>query len=749
MIRTVSFAMVCVLACTLEPAFAQVPPAEVRQATARRAPATPVIDGVLDDAAWQAAVPITDFIQAEPVQGDPASERTEVRILFDDQTIYVGVMNFDSDPSGIVTTDSRRDSNLQGQDSFQLIFDTYHDRQNGFIFGTNSVGIQYDAQVRNEGQTLRGGPPGGLGGGNAGGSGGGINTNWDGAWEVRTRVTDQGWSAEFAIPLGTLRYGPPPQVWGVNFSRSVERKREDVYWSPVSRIYNLARLSSAGELRDLEVPAPRDFKVMPYAIGSANRNFTPGAETDLDGDFGVDAKIGVTSSLTLDLTYNTDFAQVEVDEQQINLTRFNLNFPEKRPFFLENRGLFAVGRPGEVDLFFSRAIGISPDLDFVPILGGARLSGTTRGLNIGLLNMQTDQVGCEEPDEDCLAGNNFTAARVSRDYANRTSIGAIFVNRIATGEAAGDDNWNRTWGVDGRLGIGDGLTFSAFGARTETPGATEGEHAYSGAFEYRTQVFETSLGYTEVADDFNPEVGFLEREDGYRQVNSTLRRRVRTAGLAAVGIREWEPHASYEAYWGFDGFLETATLHLDSRLDFENNYSISSTALNVQFEGLREPFEVYPGVVVPAGSYTSPFFLVNAATDRRQWLSGGMSANIGGFLSGSQVSIAPSITIREGARLTASLRWTRNDIDLPEGDFVTNLASARVTYNFATAANVSALVQYNDRSERWSTNLRFYFQRTAATGLYIVYNDTEGFDGVGPVNRAFIVKYTHLWDVLQ
>jgi hypothetical protein len=727
---------------------AAAPASSVRQARAFRAAEAPTIDGSLDERVWQDATPIDGFVQAEPAQGAPATERTEVKVLFDNQTIYIGVMNYDSDPSGIVTTDSRRDSNLQGQDSFQMIFDTYHDRQNGFIFGTNSVGIQYDAQVRNEGQTLRGGPPGGLGGGNAGGSGGGINTNWDGAWEVRTRVTEQGWSAEFAIPLGTLRYGPPPQVWGLNFARSIERKREDLYWSPVSRIYNIARLSSAGELRDLEVPAPRDFKLMPYVTSSANRNFLTGTETDVDGDWGIDGKIGVTSSLTLDLTYNTDFAQVEVDEQQINLTRFNLNFPEKRPFFLENRGLFAVGRPGEVDLFFSRAIGIS-DGDFVPIVGGARLSGTHGGLNIGLLNMQTDKVGCSDPGDDCLAGSNFTAARVSRDYSNRSSLGAIFVGRLGTGDAAGDDNWNRTWGLDGRLGIGEELTLSAFAARTETPGATRGEHSYSGNVEYRSQVFETSLGFTEVAEDFNPEVGFLERDDAYRQVTTTIRYRMRNEGLAGRGIREWEPHASYEAYWGFDGFLETATLHVDSRLDFESNYSIQSTALNVQFEGLRERFEVYPGVIVPAGSYTSPYFLVNASTDRRQWLSGGMNANIGGFLSGSQVSLAPNITIRDGARLNATFRWTRNDIDLPQGEFATNLITSRVTYNFTTTLNASTLVQYNDRTDRWSTNVRFQWLRTAATGLYVVYNDTEGLNGLGPINRAFIVKYTHLWDAFQ
>lgn len=721
--------------------------ASPRSAAAIPVSEPPLIDGVLDERVWQQAAPIADFTQTEPTEGMPATERTEVRILYDSQAIYVGVTLFDSETSRLVTTDSRRDSALSGQDSFQLILDTYHDQQNGFIFGTTPLGLQYDAQVRNEGETIRGGPPSGAGGGgNTGGAGAGVNVNWDGAWDVKTRVTDLAWTAEFKIPLRTLRYGPAPQTWGVNFSRNIERKRESVYWSPISRIYSLTRLSSAGELSGLNVAAPRDFKLMPYVSGSESRNFGDPNERKYqgDGDFGVDAKIGVTSSTTLDLTYNTDFAQVEVDEQQINLTRFNLLFPEKRPFFLENRGLFAVGRPGEIDLFFSRRIGVSDDGTgtLLPILGGARFTGKARGVNIGFLNMQTEEVGE-------LAANNFSAARVSKDLSNRSSIGAIAVNRLGTGDKAGDDNWNRTFGVDGRVGIHEAITVSGFAARTQTPGATESEHAFSTAFDFRTRKYETQLSYAEVGEDFDPQVGFLERLDGYRQVGTALRRHVRTPFLSKLGVREWEPHASYESYWGFDGLQETATLHVDSRLDFENGYTIGSTALNVQYEGLREPFEVYPGVFVPAGEYRSPYLLAMGNTDRRKWLSASMSANIGGFLSGQQVSLAPQINIRQEGRLTSSLRWARNDIDLPQGNFVTNLVTARLTYNFSTLINASTLIQYNDRTNRWSTNLRFNWLRTGANGFYVVYNDTERFNGLGPVNRTFIIKYSHLFDVLQ
>jgi hypothetical protein len=712
-----------------------------KRLSAQRTKVAPVIDGNLDEAVWNSAVPVTDFVQAEPAEGLPASEKTEVRLLYDDKMIYVGVICYDADPSRIVTTDSRRDSGLDAMDSFRMIFDTYHDRQNGFIFGTNVTGIEYDAQVRNEGESLRTGPPGGLGGGNAGGSGAGVNVNWDASWEVKTQVTDIGWIAEFAIPLRTLRYGPPPQVWGVNFARNIQHKREQVYWSPISRIYTLSRLSSAGELRDMSVPAPRDLKLMPYTSGSFNRNFAAGTDTVRDGEWGIDGKLGVTSSMTLDLTYNTDFAQVEVDEQQINLTRFNLLFPEKRPFFLENRGLFAVGKSGEVDLFFSRRIGIADSGAFVPIQGGARLTGNANGVNVGLLNMQTDRV-------DDIPANNFSAVRVSKDLRNRSSVGAIFVNRTATGDNAGVDNWNRSYGFDGRLGIGEGLTFSGFAARTQTPGLNGRQHSYSSAFEYRRRAFNTSLSYTEVGEDFNPEVGFLERPDGYRQATAGYHQNVRTSGLTSRGVREWRPHVSYEGFWGFDGFLETATLHLDNAWDFENGYTISP-ALNVQYEGLREPFEVYPGVVVPAGSYRSPIAFGMVNTDRRKWISASMNWQVGGFLSGDQASFAPTLTLRHGGRFTSALRWTRNDIDLPQGSFVTNLGSLRLTYNITTLINAQTLIQYNDRTRRWSTNLRFNWQRTAATGLYVVYNDTEAFNGLGPVSRAFIVKYSHMFDILR
>ena len=410
----------------------------------------PTIDGFIDDAVWARAEPFTGFVQQAPIVGNPATERTEIRILYDESAIFIGAILYDSEPDEILVTDSRRDSGLGGMDSFQIIFDTYHDRQNGFVFGTNPAGIEFDGQVTNEGGGMRGG---GRATSNVG-SGAGFNRNWDASWTVRTRVTDVGWTAEFEIPLSSLRYGTKPQVWGVNFQRNISRSREQLFWAPIGQVYNLYRLSQAGELHGLELEEPRNLKVTPYAVGSASRTYTNPVETeaDLDGAFGLDVKYGVTPSLTLDLTYNTDFAQVEVDEQVVNLTRFNVRFPEKRPFFLENAGLFAAGKPG-VDLFFSRRIGVDASTRAaVPILGGARMSGRAGQFNLAFLTMQTDRLLATESLVDPRAVltpyNNYSMVRVSRELPNRSSLGAIVVNRDAMGSGSASDDWNRTFGLD-------------------------------------------------------------------------------------------------------------------------------------------------------------------------------------------------------------------------------------------------------------------------------------------------------------
>jgi hypothetical protein len=687
--------------------------------SASRVTDAPAIDGALDERVWQDAAPLTGFVQAEPFEGQAASEHTEVRILYDDEAIYVGVVLHDRDPSLIVTTDTRRDANLEEMDSFQMIFDTFRDRQNGFVFGTNAAGVQYDAQVRDQDD----------------------EQSWDGSWDVRTSTNPTNWVAEFRIPLRTLRYGPAPQTWGVNFFRNIQRTRERVYWSALPREHTLERLSSAGELRGLELKTPRNFKLLPYVLGSANRDFTPGATIERDGDFGFDSKFGITPSLNLDVTYNTDFAQVEVDTEQINLTRFNLRFPEKRPFFLENSGLFTVGKEEEVDLFFSRRIGLDEEGNLVPIKAGARLSGKVGGVNVGVLNMQTDDVGVQ-------AENNFSVLRVSRELRNRSGVGAMLVNRSATGDLSQSDDWNRTYGLDARLGVGEHFTMAAFGARTETPGLTGRDFAYNVDSEYDDGKHRAGFEYGRTGEAFNPEVGFLEKEGGYQRMFFRYHETMRQQWVRDWGFREWQPHVQYTRYEYLDGGLNAAELHLDNHWDWENGNRID-TALQGSWEGFREPFEIYPGVVVPVGEHGGFRLRMNAFTDRRKWISSQLRWDVGTFLTGTQNSPSLNLLIRRGGRFTVDTNWTYRSISLPQGDFHTNLGNMRVTYNFTPSVFIQSLLQYNDRTDRWSTNLRFHLLETAGTGLFVVYNNTESLEGLGPVNRAFIVKYVRQFDLLR
>ena len=705
---------------------------------------TPRLDGVLDDAVWKKAAVVEEFVQQEPREGAPASERTEVRVMYDSRSLLIGVHAFDDDPSALVATEMRRDADrLLDEDSFALILDTFNDSRNGYMFVTTPLGAKLEQQISEEGE----------GNNRAGLVNSNVNRNWDGVWEVATRITDDGWTAEIAIPLTTIRFADASeQSWGVNFMRNIRRKNEQVFWAPIPKAYTLTRVSMAGALVGLQsLSHGMDLKLKPYVV-SGVRDSRPTADAQtVRGlrEFGADAKYGVTGGLNLDLTYNTDFAQVEADQQQINLTRFNLVFPEKRPFFLENAGLFSVGNGSDVSLFYSRRIGISDDGGLVPITGGARLSGKAAGVNVGFLNMQTQSM-VDANGVLTTPANNWTAARVTRELPNRSYIGGVFTNRSATGRGTGPNDWGRTYGIDGKWGITPNLTFGGFAAATETPGITgRRQHAFESTLNYNASLRRDYIGYTEVADGFNPEAGFLQRAGGYRGLSAGWHEQWRWKSLRDKGFRELSPHMTFVRYWNYDdGGLLTSTLHIDNHLDWENGYYFSP-AVNIDWDGLDEPFEIYPGVIVPAGRYTEPHTAWRFNTDAKKSLWFSTQWQYGGFLSGRQNSMAPALNFRQGANLVTALTWTRNDINLPQGAFVTNLGNLRMTYNFSTTQFVQALVQYNDRTNRWSTNLRFNWIDSAGTGLFLVYNDTESMNGLGALNRAFIVKFSRQVDILR
>jgi len=721
---------------------------------AERSGEAPILDGdVLNDAAWADAMPVSGFLQSTPNEGEPATERTEVRVIFTEDTVYFGVVCYDRDPASIIVSDSRRDSSMNDADSFQMVLDTFNDQQNGFVFGTTPAGQEYDGQVVNEGEGRGGFRTGGAGGFSRG-SGGGFNLNWDGAWQVRTAISDIGWSIEFAIPFRTIRYGDQvDQEWGVNFQRTIRRRNEAAFWAPLPRQYNLYRVSMAGLLEGVEAPVglSRNLQFTPYVIGELVKRDADTRDTTLAvGDWGGDVKYSVTSGLTLDATYNTDFAQVEVDDQQINLDRFNLLFPEKRPFFLENAGLFAVNNAGpasgrnmgQTELFFSRRIGISDSGTQIPILAGARMSGKmTNNTTVGLLNMQTEAV------DGLATANNFTVARLRRELPNRSNFGGIFVNRQGTGGLVRPDDYNRSYAVDGRWGIGQNGTVQGFVGRTQTPGLTGRDHALNFSGQYDSEMWRVISGYQENGEDFNPEVGFLRRRNGFRKFDFGLNNTSRPNGF--LGFQELRPHMSFTRFWNFDGVMETTYLHNHFDGEFTDSSS-GGVSYDVRQERVFEAFNI-SGIQVLPGRYDFNETQWSFRYNRSAPVSYSMSVAHGGFFGGKIITVRPSIRARYSETFNMSLSYSRNDIDLPLGSTITNLTSIRAAYNISPRVFIQSLVQHNDSADLWSVNFRFGWLQDANTGLFLVYSETEGIGDIIPngAGRSLILKYSYLFDVLE
>lgn len=695
-------------------------------------PEKPSLDGlVVGDSAWEGVIPATGFTQIQPNEGLDATQSTEVYIGYTNTALYIGVVAYDDDPSTIIVADSRRDSSLDDIDSFQIIIDGLLDRQNGYLFGTSPTGVQYDAQVIKEGSA------GGFGSG-----GGAFNLNWDGSWNVEARVTDTGWGAEFEIPFTTLRYGnSDEQKWGINFQRNIRSNNEIVFWAPLNRQRDINRVSEAGTLQGIRPPDSRNFQITPFVLVSREKGGNiVGSENDQE--FGFDIKYSLTPSLTLDATYNTDFAQVEVDDDVVNLDRFSIFLPEKRPFFLENADQFSVGTAEQVELFSSRRIGINDGAE-VPIEGGVRLSGTIgTGTNLGFLYMSDEGV------PGVAAQNDYVVARVNQELPNRSSIGAIFVSRDGDGSINGSpsDDQNQTYAIDGALGVGENMLLQGYFAKTDTPGLSGDDLAFSTRMAYSSSEWSARLAYTEVQEDFNPEVGFLRRDD-YRRGEGLIMRRFRPEGA----LLEVRPHILISNYWDLNGFLETGFQHYDVHWEFKNGYQID-TGMNYLKDGLKDPFEIIDDVFVPAGIYSGNEAQFRGNTNRGAPLSFDFLLKVGKRFGGDRVVFEPSVDYRIGENFSTELAYVYNQFDLPiaGGDFDVSLTRLRLSYSFTPQMLLQALIQYNDQEETLSTNVRFSLLRTANSGLFVVYNEfDEQYPGAPPAGREIKIKYNYLFDVFK
>src|SRR6185503_5552001 len=453
------------------------------------------VDGLLDEEAWGRATVAKDFTQSEPREGQPATEPTEVMVAFDDQFLYIGARMRDSDPTSEIVNDIRKDFREDDQDDFEVIIDTFRDRRNGYIFIVNPEGGRVDRQIANEGRE--------------------INSSWDAVWDVKTQRTPEGWSAEFSIPFRTLRFDPgSDQSWGINFSRRIRRKNEVTFWAPVPRAYNLMRVSMAGDITGLQPgQSGRDIRIKPYLLNTTLRGVgANGFDNEINA--GVDAKVAVTRGLTLDLTVRPDFAQVEADEQQVNLTQFAQFFPEKRESFLENSGIFYVGDAARLNrvftpptpdddnlLFFSRRIGIRDDRQPLEIDAGARLTGVAGGFGIGLINMQVHG--------DALTdANNYSVLRLRKNVASGSDIGVLYMQRQSTDNSS---DYNRVGGVDANIRFFQRLDWNSYLVVTRTPDVSEEQYAARTSVNYESNSFHGKLGLMSLGEHYNNDLGFYRR----------------------------------------------------------------------------------------------------------------------------------------------------------------------------------------------------------------------------------------------
>ena len=705
-------------------------------------------DGVIDEAFYENTPAITEFVQSVPEEDGEPSQLTEVWIGFDDENVYVSAKVWDTEgPEGWIANEMRRDSNqLRLNDNFGVWFDTFYDRRNSVGFYGNAIGGISDFQTTNEGNP---------------------NRDWNPIYEARSALFEGGWSIEFAIPFKSLRYRPGvEQVWGIQMRRSVLRRNE---WNHIRALplsvggggsRGVFRVSMYATLVGIEAPPPsRNLEVKPYGIAGSRTdvNVAPAISNDGYADAGLDIKYGITENLTADFTYNTDFAQVEVDEQQVNLTRFSLFFPEKREFFLESRGIFEFGvggigggsgggggrgggtgrRGGSAPtLFYSRNIGLHGG-EPVPILGGGRLTGKIGSFDVGLVNIQTGDaasVGAES--------TNFSVVRLRRDVFARSSIGALFENRSRSLSGQGS---NQAWGVDGSFALTDELSLLAYYAETETDGLIGLDASYRGQISYDADEWGGSVNHLVVGNDFNPEIGFVRRKD-FRQTALSGRFSPRPQSISWIRQLTFQPNIDYlENERG--GHVESRSWggQFSAELENSDEFSVQYTD---NYENLLVDAEI-SGATIPAGRYSFADVRLSYRMGPQRPYSADLSLRRGDYYSGTLTSLGLSrgrVEVTPQISLEPSLSF--NWIDLPQGRFDQHVAVTRLTYTLTPRAYVSGLVQYNSRSKAVGGNFRFRWEWAPGSELFIVYTedrDTDVLDRWSTLNnRGFVIKINRL-----
>jgi hypothetical protein len=660
---------------------------------------------------------VDGFRQREPQEGAPASEPTSVRIIYDETHLYIGADLTDSAPSEIRASELRRDNTLESDDTFSVLLDTYLDRRNAFVFRVNPRGTRFDALVRNEARFYY--------------------ADWDEQWTAAAAMTETGWSVEIAIPFKTLRFtGAALQTWGLNFERVIKRKNESAYWAGWSRDYSFHNVSQAGQLVGLrDIRQAERLRIRPYVVAGVQD--IQAAPTGIGrtgiGEVGIDDfRFAVTSNLTAQLTVNPDFAQTEVDAQQVNLTRFSLFFPEKRQFFIEGADSLRMGvgllhfGPPPLDLFYSRNIGLSPTGTPVPVHVGGKLTGKIGGFDVGALNVQTGS-------SDGREGENFAVGRVRKEVLGRSYVGAIATNR------QGGDARNTVVGADARFTFLNHLHVMGLVARADDERAGAAQWAKQLGAEWRADRFEVGANHIDVDPRFTAGVGFVRVRERLTGVRGSVKPRP-----GRWGVRQFEITPSAVWYHDDARVLRSRDAQITLATAFDSGDRIEVVPF-ASHERVVRPFPIGPGVVLPPGEYDWSGLTVNIRTFNGRKASGSASVSVGDFYDGDKRTVNLSGDVRPSARLSLNPSYQVNDVVLGPGSFRTHLVGLRANVSFSTSLLTSAFVQYNSAGQLAATQLRFNYIFRTIDNIYVVFNETRYTEGVfdGLANRSLVMKVTY------
>lgn len=691
------------------------------------------LDGRLDEEAWSLATPISDFTQQYPDEGGLPSERTEIRVVFNEDEMFIGAILYD-DPSGIIAYQRRRDAGLGTDDRFMWILDTFLDGRTGYFFEINAAGLMGDGLIT-----------GGGGGGRGGG--GRMQKSWDGIWETRVARRPDGWSAEIQIPFRTLNFDPDLDSWGINFQRTIRRKQEEILWRGYRRNQGVFQPVHAGRitgLRDLSQGIGLEAK--PYAVGSWRTQPADVDPTTYPRDVGVDVSYSLTPSLRAAVSANTDFAEVEVDQRRVNLTRFPLRFPEQRDFFLEGSGVFSfAGRNGATP-YFSRDIGLA-DGRPVPVTYGARLGGQAGKYELGFL-----QVGTGSVLPDTLTGfsgsptENFTVARVKRSFLEQSTVGVIYTLRNSGKDIAGVAPVDRhTLGADlnymtSRLFGDKNFQAEAFFVWNSNPtpsvDTSLGDLTARGfRFDFPNDVWQTHLSYREFGHEYDPAVGFVTR-NGFKRVEPRLAWRP----LSDISwIRRYSVSAQYRRLANLTtGQVEEEQWDLNLfGFDFEagGNWDIIARRLD---EYLDQDFEISDGIVIQPGQYRNWEWTLTARTPSQRRLSGNLNFTDGGFWSGDNFRYSVGLTFRPNPGFSISTDIERNDVDLPQGNFEVDLTRLEAAWDISPWVSVMGNIQYDTQSEVVGLFARARWIIEPGADFYIVYTNNWRNLGASVFDRDFL-----------